>query len=184
MEQQQVEGLGAILDRWECGRDDDLRWLAYALATAKHETAHTMQPIRELGGAAYFHRMYDPTSPDAHRAAKSKREGALPGDGVRFYGRGYVQLTWRTNYRRAGIELGVDLVNEPDLALHPAHAADIMFRGMREGWFTGKKFGDYLNDRGTDWFACRRIINGLDRAADIASMAIRFFDALTLSTRR
>ena len=48
-----------------------------------------------------------------------------PGDGWRFHGRGYIQLTGRFNYTRDGRELGLDLVGNPDLAADREVAADI-----------------------------------------------------------
>src|SRR3990167_1622370 len=57
----QVQGTGAILNEWEARGLTDLRFLAYMLATAFHETARTMLPIKEYGGRAYFMKMYDKT---------------------------------------------------------------------------------------------------------------------------
>lgn len=48
-----------------------------------------------------------------------------PGDGYRFHGRGYIQLTGRNQYREAGEALGVDLVRHPELAANPENAARI-----------------------------------------------------------
>lgn len=45
--QGQVDGIIAILDAWQASQMKDLRWLAYMLATAYHETARTVQPIAE-----------------------------------------------------------------------------------------------------------------------------------------
>lgn len=57
-----------------------------------------------------------------------------------------------------------------------------MRRGMQEGWFTGKKCADYLPGAGsttTEQFRkSRAIINGQDRAADIAAYAFQFQQAL------
>lgn len=151
-------------------------WTAYALATAYHETAGTMQPIKEYGGAGYFRRMYDIEGSRPH-VAKSLGN-TVPGDGAKFAGRGYVQLTGRTNYQRAQDKLGVPFVSDPDLAMKPDHAAAIMARGMTEGWFTAKKLADYLPSIGKGTHAqfkeARRIINGTDRAADIATYAVEF----------
>lgn len=171
----QVEGMEAILD--EAGsRGTRLEWLAYMLATTFLETARTMQPIKEYGGKAYFTKMYDI---NGSRPAKARELGNLtPGDGARYPGRGFVQLTGRTNYERAGRKIGVDLVANPDAAMVPANAAKIMFVGMEEGWFTGKKLADYIGDGKADYYGARRIINGKDRAAEIATYAKQFETAL------
>lgn len=170
----QVSGMEAILGAAPLGFH--IKHLAYALATAKWETAHTMQPINERGGEAYFFRMYDPYG---QRPAVAKALGNTQrGDGAKFHGRGYVQLTGRANSLRASKALGVDFVANPDLALNPPLAAAIMFRGMSEGWFTGKKLSDYFTPTKSDWIGARRIINGTDRAAEIASIAKQFHLAL------
>lgn len=173
----EVSGLSAILSAMAGA---PLAWTAYALATAYHETAHTMQPINELGGDAYFFRRYDP---QGNRPDIAKQLGnTQPGDGARFHGRGYVQLTGRNNYALASTKLGVDLIGHPELALSDDVAARVMRRGMQESWFTGKGFADYLPGSGAatpDQFTkARRIINGQDRAAEIAGYAIQFQQAL------
>ena len=160
-------------------------YTAYALATAYLETAATMQPIKERGGSSYFKRMYDI---EGARPAKARELGNLtPGDGVRYPGRGYVQLTGKTNYKRATAELrklgyDVDLVANPDLAMRPDVAAVVMVLGMLQGWFTGRKLSDDLPSRGpagvSQFVASRDIINGKDRQADVASYAIDFQTAL------
>lgn len=175
IEQSEVDGTNAILAA--CG---DASWgpgfTAYALATALHETAGTMQPIAEYGSNAYFTRMYDIEG--ARPALARKYGNVTPGDGVRYRGRGYVQLTWRVNYERAERELEHPLVNVPDLAMRPAIAAAIMVKGMAEGWFTGKRLADYIKPGATDFRGARRIINGTDKAALIAGYAETFRRAL------
>ena len=160
MTQGQVDGIGAILAAWPDGTD--VRWIAYALATAFHETARTMEPIEEYGKG--HGRPYGvPSGPS----------------GQVYYGRGLVQLTWLTNYARAEKEIpGSDLVARPERALEPRIAAEVMVRGMSEGWFTGKKLGDYLHGGTTDWINARRIINGVDCAAQIAGYAVHFAHAI------
>ena len=177
MTQQQVEGLKAILDEWDRWMPKgDQRWLAYLLGTAFHETATTMQPIREYGGDGYFFRMYDIRG-DRPNVARTLGN-TQPGDGARFCGRGFVQLTGRAGYIRAGRAVGVDLIATPDAAMRPDFAAHIAIVGMAEGWFTGKKLADYFNTAVTDWRNARRIINGLDRADLIAGYAIAFHGAI------
>lgn len=146
---------------------------AYLLATAYHETAFTMQPIVEFGGRKYFDKY------DTGRLAEAL--GNTPqadGDGFFFRGRGYVQITGRANYEKAGRKLKFDLVNKPDLALDARIAADILVKGSVEGWFTGKKLDDYLNSTKKDYRNARRIINGVDKADTIAKYAEVFEEAL------
>lgn len=160
--QGQVDGCNAILDTWEARPDfTDLRWLAYMMATAKWETAHTMQPIAEYGhGAGHTYGV-----PDVQT-------------GQAYYGRGLVQLTWKTNYAKMAALTGADLVTHPELALDPKIAALIMFDGMRDGLFTGVGLPWYFNETVDDPVNARKIINGLDRAEEIAMIHSEFWAAL------
>jgi hypothetical protein len=161
LSQSQVDGFALILDTWDLQKTmSDQRWLAYMLATVWHETAKTMQPIEEYGKGRG--RVYGPTG---------------------FWGRGYVQLTWEANYLKAGQKLGVDMVANPDLALKPNFAVKILFYGMRDGWFTGKKLADYFSATVNDPVSARRIINGTDRAALIADYHAKFLADIKASTR-
>jgi predicted chitinase len=84
--------------------------------------------------------MYDK---DGKRPKVAKDLGnTQKGDGVRFHGRGYVQLTGRSNYGKAGKLVGSDLLKDPNFALDPAIAGKILFAGMETGLFTSKKLGD------------------------------------------
>lgn len=175
----EVEGLNVItaaagLAGWP------ISWTAYALATAYHETAHTMQPVKEFGGEDYFRRRYDISGRNPDLAM---RLGNIQiGDGAKYAGRGYVQLTGRANYTRAQAELGQKLVDLPDLAMNDAVAAATMVKGMAEGWFTGRSLQTYLPSKSAatrgQFIEARRIINGTDRAQDIAGYALGFQEAL------
>jgi hypothetical protein len=164
-----------LLDCFE--RDSELtmlRQLAYVLATIRWETAHTFLPVEERRCSAQ-------RQPDLHR-----RQSEYWG----FHGRGYVQITWERNYRRAAKELdgreyrvdGAPLriapplfAERPALVMDPAISYDIASSGMRKGWFTGKKLGDYIREGAApDYVSARRIINGLDHAQDIAAYADQF----------
>lgn len=148
--------------------------VAYLLGTTFHETARTMQPITEYGGKQYFNKY------DTGKLAKAL--GNTPeadGDGYKYRGRGFVQITGRANYAKAGKALGVDLVGNPDMALQPTVAALILVRGCTNGWFTGKKLSDYLPG---DYVNARRIVNGTDKAEAIANYARRFEAALNADT--
>ncbi len=152
-----VEGMTAILDEWERRKLTDLKMLAYMLGTAKWETAHTMTPNKEGGGLAYL---------------KSKRY-------YPWFGRGYVQLTWERNYKlfqaRVLKQFNADIIETPDLVMRPDIAIFIMFEGMLNGEFTGKKLSDYFTKTVTDWLGARRIINGVDKKVEIAGISKQFY---------
>lgn len=142
----------------------DYRHLAYILATVKHETANTFLPIEEYGkgkGQSYGQEV----------------------NGHRYYGRGYVQLTWLTNYRKMTArlnQLGIDcdLENNPEQALDTKIALWIMFVGMHEGIFTGKKLSDYINEHDEDSISARKVINGKDKAKMISEYYRKFKQSL------
>jgi len=163
LSQSQVDGFNALL---LASVGMPIKHRAYILATAWHETAFTMQPIHERGQVSYFDK-YEP-------GTKIGRDlgNTLKGDGYRFRGRGYVQLTGRRNYAKAGAALHIDLVGNPDKALEPATAAKIIVFGMYEGWFTAKKLGSQ------SYVEMRRIVNGVDKAEQIAGYAVKFEAAL------
>jgi len=165
--QPQVDGIETIVGAWAKYGDGSNRHLAYLLATTKHETANTMQPIFERGQRSYFDK-YEPGTKIGKALGNVK-----PGDGYLYRGRGYVQLTGRANYVRAGKLLGIDLAGNPDLALEPSTAARILILGCLEGWFTGKALGDYMTYKDM-----RRVVNGTDKADLIAGYAQQFENAL------
>lgn len=166
-------------------------WTSYALGTSYLETAMTMQPVKERGGTAYYMRMYDITG---NRPAKARELGNLtPGDGAKYPGMGYVQMTGLANYKKATAKLramgiDVDLVRNPELAMRPDVAAAIMVAGMEEGWFTTRDMDDDLPRRGPatlrQFVMSRDIINGTDKDDEIASFAMVFQTGLLLGGYR
>ena len=132
---------------------------AYLLATSFWETAHTMKPVVE-----------------AFWLSENWRKNNL-----RYYpwfGRGFVQLTWKANYARAENELGVPFTQDPSLALDPDNAANIAVLGMLEGWFTKYKLDDFIDLQHSDFLHARQIINRMDKATEIAAIAQHYDDDL------
>lgn len=156
LSQDQVDGMNFILDTWQINYGDagiiDLRHLANPLAQAKWETSSTMQPIEEYGKGAGMD--YGKPDPETKQT---------------YYGRGYMQLTWRDNYHRADVELGLSGPEScewhAEKALDPAIAAAVMFLGMTEGWFRADSKGKqtlqrYFNGTTDDPYGAREIVNG------------------------
>jgi predicted chitinase len=106
---------GILLALKEKDLDNRLTLVA-TLATIGVETGG-FKPIDEQGDDEYFTENYEWRSDLGNDQA---------GDGARYHGRGYLQITGRANYREYGQKLGVDLEGNPDLALDPIIAARIL----------------------------------------------------------
>lgn len=112
--------------------------LAYILATAYHESAHTMKPVREYGGDTYL-----------------RKKKYWP-----YVGMGYIQVTWAEGYKMVGEKLEVDFLSDPKKLLDPKYAVPVAVRGMKEGWFGNrKKLSDYMTLKSSDFFNARSMIN-------------------------
>lgn len=158
---QNVMGMDKVLDYLE-SKEDNLQHAAYIIATAWWETAQTMMPVRE----AYW----------KDEAWRKRNFRYYP-----YYGRGYIQLTWDYNYKKASDYFKVDFVKNPDLVMDPEYALPILVVGMNEGWFTGKKLSNYIDDVDEndseelkEYKNARRIVNGTDKAETIAKLALVF----------
>ncbi|MCY1241425.1 hypothetical protein D9M72_543230 [compost metagenome] len=86
---------------------------------------------------------------------------ALPNkEGNRFYGRGFLQLTFEDNYQKTGRRLGIDLVKAPDKALDPQVAGEVLVRAMLGGWYGSRKpLSFYINGKKIDWINARNNVN-------------------------
>jgi len=139
--------------------------IAYVFATAQHES--------------HFGRLMMELADGTRMEGRADLENTQPGDGPRFKGRGFVQITGRRNYRIWSRKLEIDLVGHPEKAAIPEIAAIILVRGMRDSSFTGVGLSDFIVGSRRDFFNARRIVNGLDRADDIQEIAEDYFKALT-----
>ncbi|WP_086933617.1 hypothetical protein [Agarilytica rhodophyticola] len=194
------DGLRYILTT--ASSDSDLTSLpefAYMLATTKHETAHTFRGIEEYGKGASrpYGKEIKVVDPKTKKTYKNK-----------YYGRGYVQLTWGYNYQRLDEKLGNGIypnknktkaidynkgftVSQPtkSIYLNPAKALDKenayvgLVWAMQKGIYTSKKIGDYVNKTKIDYVNARRVINGTDKAAKIAGYAENFEIIMLTSTQ-
>ncbi len=153
----------------ECQRRSVLRnQCAYVLATAWHET----------GRYKYMREIWGPTPAQARYEGRKDLGNTVKGDGKKFLGRGFVQITGRRNYTDWSKRLGLDLLKEPQLAEQPEIAVRILVEGMMLGTFTGRKLADYVDLQKSDYAGARRVVNGTDRAGMIAGYAREFEAAL------
>lgn len=150
----------------------DLRWAAYMLATAKHETAHTLLPIEEYGKGENKPYGIEITVTDENGQTHKNI----------YYGRGYVQLTWDYNYKTMSekLNLGEEIYIHPDKALDENTAYEIMSYGMRHGTFTNHSLSRYISGVLCDYVNARRIVNGTDQAQLIAGYAAEIEQLLRL----
>jgi len=131
--------------------------IAYILGTAKHESANFKTMTEYASGQAY--------------EGRADLGNTQRGDGVKYKGAGYVQITGRNNYAKYSKILNKDLINNPALAKDKNTSAFITVHGILNGTFTGAKLGDYVNDKKSDFINARRTVNGLDQSQLIANYA-------------
>jgi predicted chitinase len=148
---------------------NDKSHVAYILASAHHESGMGKQMTEGADGRAYEGRV--------------DLCNNQPGDGPRYKGRGFVQITGRCNYTfykefLLTRGLNFDLVNAPQRATEREIAAIILVHGMRSGRFTGSRLAQFGSDCNFDFVNARRVVNGLDRAARIAAIARRYRTSL------
>jgi predicted chitinase len=175
----QVEGIEALLDE---GAHLPLSHLAHVLGEVHHETGGGMYPIKET--VFRSHKNQNPT--DAQVIARldaAWAKGQLPWVQAPywrggFFGRGQIQLTHETNYRKFAPIVGANLVAHPSKALDLPVSARIAVMGCERGMFTGKRLADYDRPAGFDHMNARRVVNGFVlEQADQVTRAARAFEA-------
>jgi putative chitinase len=115
----EAEQLRSILEKTARNAGIKGKELAQFLAQSKHETMGFTR-MTEFGNEDYFIRHYDPTK----NPAKAKILGNThPGDGIKYRGRGYLQITGKENYSRCGDALNLPLEQQPELLEKPEIAA-------------------------------------------------------------
>jgi hypothetical protein len=132
--------------------------IAYVLATAEHES-DSFNTLEEYSSGNQYE-------------GRSTLGNNQPGDGPRYKGRGYVQLTGRRNYTLYSGITGLELVKLPVLAMNwPSLSVFIIVDGMMRGVYTGQRLDRFVNAGKQDFFNARRVVNGHDRAQKIADQA-------------
>jgi murein DD-endopeptidase MepM/ murein hydrolase activator NlpD len=143
----------------ECLRQGvkDKGQIAYILGTARHETGYFRTMEEDADGSQY--------------EGRDDIGNVQPGDGVRFKGRGYVQVTGRKNAQRYTDLLKIDFINNPEKLEAPNVARYTLVHGMMTGIFTGEKLPSYVSGARQDFINARTVVNGYDQANLIAGYA-------------
>lgn len=132
--------------------------IAYILATAEYES-DSFNTLEEYSSGNQYENRNDLGNTQA-------------GDGPRFKGRGYVQLTGRRNYTKYTEITGIELVKLPIILMNwPALSVFVIVDGMMRGVYTGRRLDEFVNSRKEDFFNARQVVNGHDRAQKIANQA-------------
>ena len=159
------------------------RRIAYVLASAHHIARFGAQlvetsPLQTADEPDPYFDRYEPDMPQGAALGNTLR-----GDGARFRGRGFIYIRGRANYTSWSRRLGLPdqlvddqpvpfLVAQPDALAGPQLAAQTLVAGMRDGLFTGVALGHYVNDKKTDYYNARRVINASAQGRDVAELAL------------
>lgn len=182
---EQVAGIDGIITAFEESGVTDKRVLAYALATAYHETGKHMSPIKET--VMPYHKNKMPTDQEVvdrlnKWARKTGRRSniywKIQPNGKSYFGRGQVQLTWLDNYRKSSADAGYDLVAEPERMLDPVVSAKVLIKGLLDGRWNGRGKGILYYLETNDLKNARRTVNVIDQWEKIAAYYAVFLTAL------
>jgi predicted chitinase len=138
--------------------------LAAFLAQVSVETGG-FDKLKEQGDRRYISRMYDPKYNPAGADAIGNTK---VGDGWRFRGRGFLQITGRYNYREAGKAMRVNLIKNPEALLDPTNAA------RASVWYWKWRVRPNITDF-NDTKAITRLVQGGDKHLDRRERAFAEF---------
>jgi hypothetical protein len=139
--------------------------IAYVLATAEHES-DSFSTLEEYSSGNQYE-------------GRKALGNVYKGDGTRFKGRGYVQLTGRINYEKYAEKTGIELVTLPIILMNwPALSVYVIIDGMMNGVYTSKRLDSYVNSSMVDFVNARKVVNGLDCADKIAAQSNTWLEYL------
>lgn len=167
LKQLQVDLIEPLLAELQAEPGLSLDQAAYIMATAHWETDHFQTLLEYADGSAY--------------EGRTSLGNVHKGDGRKYRGRGYAMVTGRRNYQLVQDKFNLPAIDDPDQLLRPTVAAAVCVTGMLEGWFTGQPLAKFVNASRADFYGARAVINGNDKAAEIAAIAIDYQQAFNVA---
>ena len=134
--------------------------LRYQIVGAKRVAAFVAQIGHESGQLVYVREIWGPTPAQAKYEGRKDLGNTVPGDGLKYRGRGLIQITGRANYAACGEALGLDLINHPELLEQPKNAC------LSAAWFWATNGLNTLADADKFEAITRMINGGLNGQAD------------------
>jgi len=128
----------------------------FGISTPARQAAFIAQVAHESGQLRYVREL----ASGAAYEGRADLGNTEPGDGIRFKGRGLLQLTGRANYRACGAALGLDLTSHPELLEQPVPAC------RSAGWFWKTRGLNEFADAGDQVRITRRINGGTNGLAE------------------
>ena len=127
----------------------------FEINTPCRQAAFLAQVGHESCSLLFVREIWNPVQVPAQARYEGRADlgNTEPGDGVRFLGRGPIQITGRANYQACGIALGLDLLSHPELLEIPEHGAS------SAAWFWQSRALNQLADQGR-FHSITRAING------------------------
>ena len=132
----------------------------YGIVTRLRMAAFIAQIGHESGQFRWLKELWGPTAQQARYEGRADLGNKANGDGLKYRGRGLIQITGRANYAACGDALGLDLINQPELLEQPQYAS------MSAAWFWSSRGLNTLADQNDFLKITRRINGGINGLAD------------------
>ena len=151
--------------------------IRFGIDTTLRKSHFLAQVAHESGAGRWTTEIWGPTPAQRRYEGRADLGNTEVGDGYRYRGRGYIQLTGRSNFA----EFSADLFGDDRAVVNPDMVVDLPYAAWAAGWFWRKRGLNALADRDSLELVTRRVNGGLNGLADRARylhMAKRLFAAM------
>lgn len=177
---QLAQSTGARIDRaTEWLSVIEFAMLEFGIDTRLRQAMFLAQIGHESGGLHYVIEIWGNTAAQLRYEGRKDLGNTEAGDGFKFRGRSFIQITGRFNYIRTSKALGVDFVTDPEKLEKPEHGA----RASAEWWQSHNlnRFADI-----GDIVGCTKVINGgtngLDQRTKLYQAALQAIPEIVAKT--